>query len=81
MELIEVLEDGQGLLGGVGVLLVGVPLELGEVVGRRGRGLPAGALEAGHHPLLPRQPGGQRLAQRLGLCWGVGYIFHITPRM
>ena len=48
-------------LGGVGVLLVGVPLELGEVVGRRGRGLPAGALEAGHHPLLPRQPGGQRL--------------------
>lgn len=61
MDLIEVLEDGQGLLGGVGVLLVGVPLELGEVVGRRGRGLPAGALEAGHHPLLPRQPGGQRL--------------------
>ena len=33
MDLIEVLEDGQGLLGGVGVLLVGVPLELGEVEG------------------------------------------------
>ena len=36
--LIEALHQVQGLLGGVGVFLVGVPLELRQVVGRRGRG-------------------------------------------
>ena len=50
--LVERLHQVQGLLGAVGELLVGVALELGEVVSRRGRGLAAHAAHLGDDGVL-----------------------------
>ena len=55
VDLIEVLHDGQGLLGGVGVLFVRIPLQLGQVVGSGRRCLLPGALDFGQHSGLSSQ--------------------------
>ena len=75
MDLVQVLHDGQGLLGGIGVLLVGVPLQLGQVIGRGGRGLFPGLFYLHQRPHATCQGGGKALrflpVKSAGLALGV----------
>ena len=77
MPLVEGLHQGEGLLGGVSVFLVGIPLELGEVVGCGRRGLSVGASDLGEHPGLASKGGGQPL--RLGPVEGTGLAVFVPP--
>ena len=59
--LIQGLHQREGLLGGVGVFPVGVPLQLRKVIGRRGRRLPEGPLHLAEHAMLSLEGGAEVL--------------------